>query len=191
MEDNEVEKLILLIPTTSSKLNPKIFSETYSPNGEYVDKKSIDLGNEIRKYTDILRDNIDSNILPERTGCGNIKLLEMYILNQNNIQEILKIKFINKINEFKSEILEYFTKEFFLQDPPRMVRKTQITKFKKKLTQKYIMDQIKIVLFKWFDQRGIFDMDVELILNGRLEITDTYPRDLIYSHFEELLKNEI
>lgn len=187
MEDEEVQKLILLIPTTSSKLNPKIFSDTYSPCGELISKKYVDLGNEIRKYTDILRDNISCTILPERTACGNIMLLEMYILNQNNIQEILKINFENKIDKFKSKILQSFSKEFILKYLERVFKKNQIAKFKKKLTPIYILDQIKIILFKWFDKRGIFDTDVGSIFNEDLMLDDTVPRNKIYYHFGELL----
>ena len=65
---------------------------------------------------------------------------------------------------------------------------SKINKFSKKLTAKFIFDQIKIVILQWFDERGIFDMDIELIFKNRLAITDTSPRDMIYTHFKELLE---
>ena len=186
MEDFEVDELIELIPITSSKFDPTIFSNTFQERG--IIKRSINLGNEIRLYTDILRREIESDLLPQRTGEGNIKLLKMYILNESNLQPILKDKFYQKILPFKDKILEYFNKEWLLQDPPTIIKKSQINKFSKKLTKKYIFDQVIIVLNKWFDLRGIFDMNVRYIFNGKLAITDTAPRDMIYDHFRSLLK---
>ena len=187
MEDFEVDELVALIPNSSSKLNPKIFTNTYTDRFSNICKKSIDLGNNTRKYTDLLRREIDSNFLPERNGTGNIKLLKIYILNESNLQDLLRTKFELKINNFKDQILEYFTKEFLIEYPPRKAKKSQITKFSKKLTPKFIFDQVKSELLKWFDNSGIFNMDVELIFNDRFGITDTSPRDQIYSHFMDLL----
>ena len=184
MEDWELQNLIELIPQSDSILDPKIFEATIG-GFDMSDKKYIDLGNNIRMYTDIIRKELDQNILPEKSACGNIELLKMYILNQNQIQQILKESFNLKVDNYKQHILKKYPVQMLLEDcvEKLKIKKTKMKKITKILTENYVFETYKKFINLTFDGWGLFEEDIRDFFNQKYNSS--------YLDFEEFILDEL
>jgi hypothetical protein len=169
----------------SNNINNK-FKENYNLNieddNQYLNLKDTENLNE---KAIILRQEMQNIVL----STDNKLLIKKFILNENYIQDHLRILLKIKIDSLKNTILQHFNVEWFFNNYCDSISTCNNEELHKIVNNILIFSAVKSFIIDDFDEYLIFNHSYYIFVSNVNYLEDY--RENVYTHIENYIKNYI